>query len=341
MPSMAVYITRRIINMFITLLLLIAIVFTLIHVLAPSPYALARIWVGARVTPQALQAVIKAYGLDKPLYIQFINYVADVFTGNFGIDTMFKRPVLQVMATYLPYTLQLVLTGTVIALIIGVFTGAVAGAKKDTGTDYAIRVIYLVTWSMPPFLVAILLQLLIAYYLGLLPATGVVNPLYTAPKPITGWPLLDAAIEHDWPYFISMIRHLILPATSLALVSFGLTTRLMRNTMIDVINKDYIRTAIMKGLPERSVIYKHAMRNALIPIITIAVLAFATSIAGAVVIEDIFQYHGMGWFTTQALFNLDYPTILGFTFIVGISIMVANLVADLLYAVIDPRIRLE
>ncbi|MGC8570716.1 MAG: ABC transporter permease [Caldivirga sp.] len=341
MSSMAVYVTRRIINMLITLLLLIAIVFTLIHVLAPSPYALARIWVGARVTQQALQAVIKAYGLDKPLYIQFVNYVADVFTGNFGVDTMFKKPVLEVMAMYLPYTLQLVLSSTVVALIIGIFTGAVAGAKKDTSTDYAIRITYLVTWSMPPFLVAILLQLLIAYYLGLLPATGIVNPIYTPPKPITGWPLLDAAIEHDWPYFVSMIRHLILPATSLALVSFGLITRLMRNTMIDVINKDYIRTAIMKGLPDRSIIYKHAMRNALIPIVTIAVLAFATSIAGAVVIEDIFQYHGMGWFTTQALFNLDYPTILGFTFIVGISIMVANLVADLLYAVIDPRIRLE
>ena len=337
-----VFVVRRAINSVVALLFLILLIFVLVHVLAPTPTDLARIYAASpHVPPAQLQIIIRQYNLAAPLPVQFVDYVWNIFNGNFGLDTMFKVPELQLLLRYLPITLELVLSGLVVAIIIGIFSGAIAAGNKGGYSDSGIRGIYLVTWSSPPFLVAFLIQLVIAYDLKLLPPQNLVNPTLSTPAIVTGFPLIDSLIAGDFVYFWSLIQHLILPATAIAITSFGVVTRLMRSSMIEALDKDYVKLAYMKGLGKRQVVYNTAFRNAVIPIITLAALFFGTSTAGAVIIESIFDYHGMGWFTVTSISNLDYIAILGVTVVVGVTVIVANFIADVLYGLADPRIRLE
>lgn len=336
--GLASFLIRRAINMVITVIGVIFIMFIITHVITPNP---AVAWAGPHPIPSIVEAITKEYHLNDPPYVQFYYFLIAVFKGNWGEDPMYHQPIIQLIDIYFPRTLELTIAAMVVIIILGVLTGAIAAVRRNTPTDYTIRAFYLITWSMPPFLVAMLLQLAIAYGLRLLPATGLANPLLPPPKPITGMPTIDALIDGDWPYFWSSLRHLILPATALALVAFGIISRLIRNSMIDIASKPFIRTAIMKGLKERDVVFKHMLRNALIPAITVLALTFASLLAGAVVIEDVFSWTGMGWLLTQALYQEDYPLVMAGTFIVAIGVVISNLVADILYAVVDPRIKLE
>ncbi|AAK42738.1 ABC transporter permease [Saccharolobus solfataricus] len=334
------FIIRRIINAFITLILLIILVFIMIHIIAPNPLALARLYTGPHATYTELEQVAKQYGLDQPLYIQIINYIINVLHGNFGIDPTYKVPVITLIGKYLPRTLELVIPATILSVVIGLFTGAIAASNRNKPLDYLVRGVYLVTWASPPFLIAVILQLVIAYYLRLLPPTGTVNPVLTPPKSITPFPLLNAMLAGDWPYFSSLVHHMVLPVIAIALVSFGIVTRIARASMLDYMESDFAKLSLMKGLSRRRVVYGVVLRNASIPLVTLIALLFGYSVAGAVVIEDIFQYHGMGYFITQAIESLDYTSILGTTIIVGIAIIIANLIADILYGVLDPRVRI-
>ncbi|CAC11408.1 dipeptide transport system permease protein (DPPB) related protein [Thermoplasma acidophilum] len=336
------FIIRRAIYAIFTLLILIVFIFTLIHIIAPNPLALARLYAGNPHASQSeLIGIEKKYGLNLPIYDQVINYIKDVFIGNLGYDYLHDQPVLKLIGEYLPITLEFVLTGIVLSVIIGLFTGAYAAARRRKPADYTIKGLYLATWSMPTFLLAAVLQLYIAYDLKLLPATGMVNPTLKPPPNVLAFPLLNAIYAHDWVYASSVIHHMILPTLSVALLSFGVITRLTRSTMLDIMDMDYFRLTIMKGIPRRKAVYGVALRNAAIPLVTYIVLAFAYAMGGAVVIEDIFSYHGMGYYIVQAVYNLDYPGILGTTIIIAIAVIVANLVADVLYGILDPRVRLE
>ncbi|AOL16861.1 peptide ABC transporter permease [Sulfolobus sp. A20] len=334
------FIIRRIINALITLLLLIILVFIMIHVIAPNPLALARLYTGPHATYTQLEQVAKEYGLNKPLYVQIVNYIINVFHGNLGIDPTYKVPVIDLIGKYLPRTLELVIPATILSVIIGLITGAIAASNRNNPLDYLVRGVYLVTWASPPFFVATILQLVIAYYLRLLPATGTVNPTLTPPKPLTPFPLLNAILSADWPYLSSLVHHMVLPVIAIALVTFGIVTRIARASMLDYMESDFARLSFMKGLSRRRVVYGVVLRNASIPLVTLIALLFGYSVAGAVVIEDVFQYHGMGYFITQAIEGLDYTSVLGTTIIVGISIIIANLIADILYGVLDPRVRI-
>ncbi len=275
------------------------------------------------------------------MYIQLLYYVDNLFHANLGVDSIYKIPESTIIAEYLPITLELVLIGTVLAILLGIFTGVVAASNRGGVTDNAIKGFYLVTWASPPFVVAFILQLILAYDLKLLPFGGIANPVLSPPHHVTGFPLVDALLALDFPYFWSALQHLVLPAVSIALVSFGVTTRMMRSSMIEALDKDYVKLAYMKGFSKRQVVYRTAFKNAIIPVITLAALFFGTATAGAVIVEEIFQYHGIGFFTVQAIFGLDDNAILAITIIIGISVIIANLVADILYGVVDPRIRLE
>lgn len=335
------FVLRRAINAFVTIVLLLALVFVLLHILVPTPAAMARIITGnPRASPGVIASIIKANDLDAPLPMQFVDYLIKVFHGNFGTDTMYHVPELHELQVYLPITLELVVVGQILGVLIGLYTGAIAASNRNRVPDYGMKALYLTTWSAPVFLVGFVMQLIVAYWLGLLPATGVVDPTLAPPKAVTGAPLLDALIAGKWVYFWNALQHLILPALAIAVIGFGLVTRLERATMIDALDRDYVKLAYMKGLSKRSVVWGTAFRNALIPIITLVALLFAASVGGAVIIEDVFAYHGMGYFTVQAIFNDDYTAILAFTVIIGIATIAANFVADLLYAVADPRVRL-
>jgi peptide/nickel transport system permease protein len=335
------FVLRRAVNAFITLLLLILLIFALVHILAPSPLDLARIYAGSPHVPAGeLAVIIKQYSLDAPIPVQFYNYVVGLLQGNLGIDTIYKVPEIALVETFLPITLELVITGLVVALVIGLYTGAIAATNRRGPADHAIRGVYLVTWSAPPFLAAFVIQLFLAYELNLLPATGLVDPGLARPAVVTGFPIIDALLSADTNYLVSLVHHLVLPALVIAVTSFGIVTRIMRSSMVEALDKDYVRLAYMKGLSGRQVAYGTAFRNAVVPVITLAALFFGTSTAGAVIIEDIFEYHGMGWFAVQAISGLDYVGILGVTVVVGLSVILANFVADILYGMADPRVRL-
>jgi peptide/nickel transport system permease protein len=339
--NFGLFVVRRAINAVITMFLLILLVFVLLHILVPSPLAMARIISGnPRANPGILTSIIKANDLDAPLYVQFINYVVGILHGNFGTDTLYHVPELQEMQAYLPITLELVVVGQIIGVLIGLYTGAIAAANRNRAPDYGMKALYLTTWSAPIFLVGFIIQLAFAYWLNLLPATGVVDPTLTPPAAVTGAPIIDALIAGNWMYAWSAVQHLILPAFAIAVIGFGLVTRLGRASMIDALDRDYVKLAYMKGLSKGRVVWGTAFRNAMIPIVTLVALLFAFSVGGAVIIEDVFAYHGMGFFTVQAIYNDDYTAILAFTIVSGIAVIVANFVADILYAAIDPRVRL-
>lgn len=340
--STALYILRRSINAVVTLVLLLLLLFSLLHIIVRTPIGLARIICGnPHCSNSAIQTIIREQGLANPIWVQFFTYISNVFHGNLGTDTLYKpQTELTVISRFLPITLELVITGSIIGVLIGVYTGAIAAANRNRVQDYAVKVVYLTTWSAPLFLVGFAVQLVFAYWLNLLPATQIANPFLPAPHVVTGAPLIDSAIDGDWTYFYSVAQHLVLPALAIAIAGFGITTRLTRASMIDALDRDYVKLAYMKGLSKSKVVWGTAFRNALIPIITLVALTFAFAVGGAVIIEDIFSYYGMGYFTVQAIYNFDYPAILAITLIVGIAVILANLVADLLYAVADPRVRL-
>jgi len=288
-----------------------------------------------------LQAIIKQYNLNAPLQVQYFDYLQNLLHGNLGLDSIYKAPESLVIAQFLPVTLELVLVGMTLSIVLGVFTGTIAASRQGTATDKAIKGIYLVTWAMPTFIIAFLLQLIVAYDLGLLPADGLANPTLIAPATVTGLPLIDALLAGNLVYFWSLVQHMVLPALAIAITTFGIAIRIMRSSMIEALDKDYVKLAYMKGFSKRQVVYKTAFRNAIGPIITLSAIFFGTATAGAVIVEDVFQYHGIGFFLVQAIFSLDNVAILGLTVIIGISVIIANLVADILYGVADPRIRLE
>lgn len=336
------FVIRRAVYAIFTLLILIVLIFSLIHIIAPNPFALARIYSGApHATKAELIPVINQYGLNLPVYVQVINYIKDVFLGHFGMDPVKDQPVINLIGAYLPRTLEFVIPGIVLSVVLGLFTGAYAASKRRKPADNVVKGIYLSTWSVPSFLLAALFQLYIGYDLKLLPATGMVDPTLKAPPNVLAFPLLNALWAHDWVYADSVLHHLILPALTVAVISFGVITRLTRSTMLDVMETDYFRLTLMKGIPRRKAIYGVALRNASIPLVTYIVLALAYSFAGAVVIEEIFSYHGIGFYIVETIYNFDYPGILGTTIVIAVVIIVANLIADILYGVLDPRVRLK
>lgn len=330
------FIARRAFNSVLLIIGTVILTFVLTHVVAPNP---AHIWAGPHASPSVIEGVVARYHLDAPWYVQLYYYLIDTFTLNFGVSPYFGQPVSTLIETYYPRTLELDFLAISLAIVIGVFTGAFAAAQQDKAGDYAVRGFYLLTWSIPPFLVAIILQYFLAYK-WILPPGQMADPSLSVPHPITGMVTLDALIEGNWVFFDSSLVHLILPVLALSLISFGIITRIMRSSMLDVLKTDYVRTAIMKGVGNRRAVYLHALKNSLIPVITVIALVFAYTIAGSVVIEEIFSYTGMGYLITQSLYNFDYPTLIASTIVITITVVIINLIADIMYAVVDPRVRL-
>lgn len=331
------YVIRRSIYSFLLVLGVIVLTFVLTHVIATNP---ASVWAGPHASKSTVQAVTDEYHLDQPILNQLYYYFLDVLTLNLGISPFFKQPVSLLIATYFPRTLELTFVAMGITIILGILTGAFAAAHHERGGDHAVRAIYLVSWCMPPFLVALLLQFFLAYQNPIFPPSQLADPSLTLPKAVTGLVSIDALIDGNYTFFYSSLVHLVLPALSLALISFGLITRITRSAMLDNLRSDYVRTALMKGVGERRATYVHALKNSLIPVITVISLTFAYLIAGSVVIEEIFSYEGMGYLITQSLYNYDYPTLIGSVIVITVSVIIINLVADILYAAVDPRVRI-
>ncbi len=252
----------------------------------------------------------KAYGLDKPIHVQYVRFMEKLLEGNLGISFLSGEPALKLILERFPTTLNLVLVSMLIAVFFGLPMGVAAAIRADSWVDRTLRFLSVLGISAPTFWIGVMLILIFAVNLGWLPSSG-----------LSSW------------------KHYIMPAFTLSLYRIALFLRMVRSTMLDVLNQDFIRTARAKGLMERVVVYKHALRNALIPFITVAGLQFGALMAGAVVTEKIFAIPGMNRLALDALYSDDRPVIIAFIIVTAVLFAVVNLVVDLLYALIDPRVR--
>jgi peptide/nickel transport system permease protein len=315
----------------------ITIIFLISHVLNPDP---ARLWAGPRARASTILAVAARYHLDAPLYTQYYYFMRDILTGNFGVDPLTGQNILSEIQFYLPNTLELVLCSFVILVIVGVAIGYFAGMHFSTAGDSVARVTYLVSWSAPMYLAAIVAILVFANYVPIFPSGGMYSLSIPPPKPVTGIFLIDALIGVNMPAFVSGVQHLILPALVLAFVNFGLISRAVRSSILNVRWSTYVKTARAKGLSESDVRRKHILRNALIDATSLSAVIFGWVLTSTLVVEELFAWPGLGQFAYQAIFSDDYPVLIPIVVVFTLGVIAANFIADVIYSLLDPRIAL-
>jgi len=278
-----------------------------------------------RASQQAIQKAKELYGLDQSLPAQFGRYLQDLVKLDFGVSFMFKKPVVEVIGGKIGPTLLLLGVSELIAIILGIYLGIVAASHRGRIVDVGAISLSLLLYSLPTFLLGMVLILVFSVYWGLFPSVGMV----TAAAKFSSW----------WRQSLDLLAHLFLPAMTLALTLIGEYGMLMRSSLIEVLSEDFIVTARAKGLSEREVIHKHGYPNALLPVVTAISINLGLTIAGAIQVETVFSWPGIGRLMYDALNNRDYPLLQGIFLLVCICVIVANLLSDLLYMVLDPRVK--
>jgi peptide/nickel transport system permease protein len=331
---------RRLVFAIVVLASVLTITFILSHLI---PGEVIQVWLGRAASqfPKLAAAYEQRYHLKDPLLVQYFYYVSNMLQGNLGFSPSRNFvPVSMVIGQTLPLTLQIVFFAFIISILLGLFLGIISARYYRSPLDKGIRIFYLAGYSSPPYFIAVVLLIVLSYYIGILPTGGAYDVSLTPPSWITGIPMLDSLLEGNFAYFESSFVHVILPSLALALATFGVITRVARSALLEVMQTDYIRAARAKGLDETTVFYKHALPNAAVSLITISSLVVTFLITGTIFVENIFQYPGIGEYVITALSGLDYPGILATTLVFAIVIVVTNFLADLLYAIVDPQIRL-
>ena len=334
------YILRRLLFGIVVLVAVVTMTFVLSRSLGGNTVVA---WLGksASIHPELAALYAAKYHLNDPIPVQYYYYVLNLLQGNLGFSpSRGFQPVVEVISLTLPYTLQITFFALVISLVLGVLLGVLSAQYQHKPLDTFIRAFYLSGYSSPPFFVALILLIVFAFTFHLLPSGGAFDLALTPPTSITGVPMVDAMVEGNGSYLLSSLQHVILPSLALALVTFGVLTRVLRSSLLDVMHANYIRTARAKGLDENTVFFKHALRNAMISVVTISSLMVTWLITGTIFVENIFGYPGMGQYLVTALAAEDYPGILGVTIVFAVVIVITNLIADVLYAVVDPQVRL-
>lgn len=329
------YMVRRIALMVLVLFGVTLITFLLTHVVPVNPVLAL---VGDHATQQTIQAVEQHFGLTKPLTVQYWIYLVNLLHGNLGVSISDQLPVAEDLAQYLPATLELSTAAIVVAIVIGMTTGIVSALNPNRWPDHVSRIFALIGVSFPVFFAALVFLDIFYVQLGWLPGPGQLGTYVVPPARITGMVVVDALLTGNGPAFSDALRHLILPATVLGWSSAGIISRMTRSSLMDVLSADYIRTAHAKGLGQTRVVLRHALRNALIPTVTVIGLAYGSLLQGAVLTETIFSWPGIGRYATTSVINLDVPAIMGVTLIAAVVYSTINLIVDLLYGLMDPRI---
>ncbi|HEX3399991.1 MAG TPA: ABC transporter permease [Acetobacteraceae bacterium] len=325
-------VARRILWMPPTLLGVVLIVFLVSHVVPSDP---ARVMAGENATPDQVAALRHQYGLDLPLPWQFARYVGDVATGNMGTSLFTQRPVAEDLWARLPATLELALYAIVIAVLVGVPLGVVAALRRNSLLDHVVRVVTITGLAMAAFWLAILLQLLFSMWLGLTPVQGRIDGW--GPDPITGFYTVDAVLRGDWETLGQSLRYLALPVLTLALPAMATIVRFTRAGVLNVMSSNFVFYQAAMGIPRRRVVWKYILRSALIGTLTQIGLIFGNLIAGAVVVETVFDWPGLGSFAVSSILQSDYNAIMSFTLFVGVVFILVNLLVDVAQAVLDPR----
>jgi peptide/nickel transport system permease protein len=331
------FVIRRLLLLFPILVGLSILVFLWVRALPASP---AVSLLGERATPESVARIERQYGLDKPIYVQYWRYVKTVAEGDLGTTIRSRRPVTDELKERFPATIELTVAALIFATVFGIPLGFVAAKRYGTWVDHASLVTSLIGISIPVFFLAILLKYLFAVKLGLLPTVGRISVLIDIPHP-TNFYLVDAILAGDPEAFWDVSKHLILPAIALGSIPLAIIARITRAAVLDVQNEDYVRTARAKGLPPRQVDIRHIFRNALLPITTIIGLQTGLLLSGAVLTETIFAFPGMGTWLVEAIRQRDYPILQGGILFVSLVFVMVNLVVDISYALINPRIRVS
>ncbi len=330
------FVAKRLGQLVLVLLGVTLVTFLVSHVVPGDP---ARMLIGQRADEQTLAAMRQALGLDKPVWIQYLNYLWGLIHGDLGTSIRTQRPVLNELLSFFPATVELTLFAMGFAVSIGILLGLLSATFRDTLTDHATRILAILGVSTPLFWLGLMALLLFYKYLGWLPGSGRLDPLINPPTHITGLYVVDSLISGDWIALKSSILHLVLPSLCLGYIQLATIARLVRASMIEVLELDYIKTASANGIPRSRIIYRHALRNALIPTVTIIGLTFGELLGGAILTETIFAWPGMGKFVVDSISFLDFPAIMGFTLVVATVYVLINMVVDLLYPLLDPQIK--
>ena len=331
------YIVKRLAMLVPVMLGVSIIAFSLIHLAPGDP---ARTMLGERATQEQLNEIREKYGLDKPLYVQYGIWLNGVLHGDLGRSITTHEEVAKEIGDRLPNTMELSIAAMIFAIIVGVFAGIISATKQYSITDYTCMGVALFGISMPVFWLGIMLMMIFGVFLGWLPIGGRIDLLIPFQR-VTGFMVFDSIITGNFPALISVLRHLILPAIALGTIPMAMIARVSRSSMLEVLRQDFIRTERAKGLSERMVIYKHAVRNAMVPVVTVIGLNFGLLFAGAILTETVFSWPGIGRLVVNAVYERDYPLVVGCILVFAIVFVIVNLVTDILYTRIDPRIRYE
>jgi peptide/nickel transport system permease protein len=335
------YVIKRLALAVLVLIAVSIITFFIARVVPSNP---AAAWVGPHPTQEQIDQATKLLGLDRPLHEQYLRYMNGLMRGDLGNSIKTHQPITTDLKIFLPATLELVLFGMLLAILIGIPLGVLSGANKGTLLDHLTRLVSVAGVSMPTFWLGLLLQLIFFGQLGLLPLAGRISTDVAINHPvdaITGFYLLDTAMTRNWVAYRDALTHIILPSFTLATFAIGLTIRMTRSTMIEVLSAKYILAARVAGLPERAVLFVLALKNAIIPTITVLGLSFVYSLTGAILVEVIFSWPGLGSYVTNAVLSLDFPVIVSVTLVVTVFYVFINLFLDLIQVMLDPRVVLQ
>ena len=325
-------IVNRLLWLVPTLLGLLAIVFFISHIIPADPAAFAA---GENASPETLAAVRAKLGLDQPLHIQFLRYIVAILQGEMGQSIYTGRPIADDLASRLPATIELAIAAILVATVVGVPLGVVSALDRNSWLDHALRVVTIAGLAMASFWVAIILQLTFSMRLGITPLSGRVDGW--GPEPITGFYTIDALLMWDGEILVDALQHMILPVTTLALPATATIVRFTRAGVLNALTSNYVVYETAMGYPRRLVIWKYVLRNALIGTVTQIGLIFGILLAGAVVVEAVFDWPGLGLFAVSSILSSDYNAVMGFTLVAGAMFIVVNLGVDILQGMIDPR----
>jgi len=331
------YLLRRFALTLPTFVALMFVTFVAIRLVPGDP---VEVRVGERgISPERLAYFRHELGLDQPVWKQFLDYVWQLLHGDFGTSLVTNQKVLTEFFALFPATLELGLCGMLFASLIGIPAGALAAVKRGSWYDQLLMGISVTGYSMPIFWWGLLLIMVVAEGWGLTPVSGRIDLIKYYFEPVTGFMLIDSLLSGQAGAFSDALHHLVLPAIVLGTIPLAVIARMTRSSMLEVLNEDYVRTARAKGLPPRRVVGIHALRNALIPVVTIIGLQVGTLVAGAVLTETIFSWPGVGKWLIEAVGRRDYPALQGGVMLISAIVMLVNLAVDVLYGVINPRIR--
>jgi peptide/nickel transport system permease protein len=330
------YLIRRLLLIIPVLIGLSIVTFVISHIVPGDPVRLAA---GPQATAEQIHKLEEEFGLDKPLLVQYLDYMQGVLRGNFGQSMMNRHPVAMDLKRYFPATFELVIVSTILGVVTGLPMAMAAAVFKDKWPDQVSRIVALSSISMPVFWLGMILQLLLCMTLHLLPISGRFNPRVPFPPNVTGMLLVDSLLAGDLNKFGIALKHIALPAFCQSLIAIALITRLLRADILEVMQRDFVTMARASGLPERVILFKYVLKNALIA--TVAMLGFLVGweLSGSVMIETVFDWPGIGLYAVKSAMTLDFQPVMGIALFVGLLFTLVNLLVDISYGVIDPRIR--